>query len=146
MSEIIKTITANFENIDLAELACKNIKERYPSINAVSIRYKNIPQYNHNHSISTTITDDFLKGDVLADNTAYVGLSASMGSGLNGPITAIGTIFAGDVDYNNNNSFDSSTPEIEKSLESKVIIKASSDVKNISQTLRSLGGQNLVVR
>ncbi len=145
MSDIIKTITASFETIDLAELACKHIKQQYQNINAISIRYKNIPYDRQNyHSVTD---EDIPPNPVIAGTTALGGASAPLNSGVNTTITPLGTVFAGQNISEDGSLIDNNTPEIEQSLESKVIVKTSNnDADTISHTLRGLGGQNISVK
>lgn len=145
MNEVVKTVTASFETIDLAELACRNIKQKYDNINAISIRYKNVPHQRHNyHSVSD---NEDSKAPIVTGTTALGGISAPLGNALNGAITPVGTIFAGENVSDDGSLIDNSTPEIHRSLESKVIVKTnSSNAENISHTLRGLGGQNISVK
>lgn len=145
MNEVLKTVTANFETIDLAELACSNIKKKYDNINAISIRYKNLPHQQHNyHSISD---EEGKQAPIVTGTTALGGMYAPLGTGINGAITPVGTIFAGENVSDDTNLIDNSTPEIHKTLESKVIIKTNnSNAKEISHILRGLGGQNISIK
>lgn len=142
MGSNTKTITASFENIDLAELACKNIKEKYKNINAISIRYKNIPYDKSDYLYGETNNNNL---DEKSEN--ILKNSLALGSTVNGGIAPMGTVFVGQnlntSNFNNSNN----DIEIQNSLESKVIIKTKSDTdaKNISHTLRGLGGQNITI-
>ena len=110
MSDIIKTITASFETIDLAELACKHIKQQYQNINAISIRYKNIPYDRQNyHSVTD---EDIPPNPVIAGTTALGGASAPLNSGVNTTITPLGTVFAGQNISEDGSLIDNNTPEI----------------------------------
>lgn len=146
MSQILKTITASFETVDLAELAAKNIKNHFDEIKAITIKYKNYPESNQSHHTDYN------------DSAPLSGMAALSASNYNMPssgffpgffqanIPAYLSVERDALSHTRFSGMNHDIPEIETTTESRLIIKASEEeVAKIESQLRGMGGQQIVV-
>lgn len=136
MSQILKTITASFDTVDLAELAAKNIKTHFNQVKAITIKYKNYPESGERHQIHS---------ENLKPSASMTALSAANYNILsNGPLP--GYLPGGVDNFAQTRYSQSDVPEIETTTESHLIIKASEDeIHKIESHLRGMGGQQILI-
>lgn len=141
MSEFLKTITANFETVDLAEWAARNIKEHFIQVKSITIRYRNVPDV---HDVQDSDVDQSETTALLAATAMGSGMGTAFAGGYPGFLPIGGKTFMQVADTAGNHP---NRPEIERSTESKLLIKASeSQAKQIEAHLRSLGGLHIMTK
>ena len=138
------TIYANFETVDLAEVAARQLKEHIKDIKSITIRYKNIPRsnayQNKENSYSEMLNRDFSL--TMGINQGY-GTATNNGTSLSvSPIPSflLNNRILAEHDMKEQDRY----PEIEQTTESRLIIKApAEETARIEQRLRGIGAQKI---
>lgn len=130
-----KKVTAKFETVDLAELAARGIKNNFPQVKYIRIRYKNNPEDNQNDP-----TEGYNP-----ENQSFLNFFAGSTVGFDNSGSSVFPVYAYLNQKPHSNSHDK-TPEIEQSTESRIIIEANANLsKAIESKLRCLGGYQIEV-
>lgn len=138
------TIYANFETVDLAEVAARQLKEHFKDIKSITIRYKNVPHSNayenKEDSYSEILGRDFSMA--MGMNQGY-GTANNNGTSLS--VSPIPSFLLNNRIIAEHERKDQDTyPEIEQTTESRLIIKApAGETARIEQRLRGIGAQKI---
>lgn len=128
------TIYANFETIDLAELAARQIKNNFPTIHSIAIRYRNNPPEEHHEARNDNTP--------VQDSTFLA--AAAMGNGV-GTGTPVAPVFFpfGVEPFQDGSRYQREDSPL-ASTESRMVIKANAEqVKAIEAQLLNLGGLSI---
>ncbi len=125
------TVTyANFETVDLAELAARQIKECYPEVHSIAIRYRNVPPINGS---TETVINDLPDGTFTAATAAGVGLGNGFG------VTPV--VIPGAFGVHREGSRYHNMNERHTSTESHLVIKCPDQIsQKVEAKLINLGG------
>lgn len=135
----LRTVTASFDTVDLAELAARNLKRDFRQIKAITIKYRNYPETPHDRQNDAPVVET-------SPNLAAAAAVNSAGAGIGFGGGGIPALFPAQYDPYQTRYSNQSRPEIELSTESRLIVKAPENlVRPIQSHIRGMGGQQIVV-
>lgn len=139
-----KTIYANFETVDLAESAARQLKNQFKDIKSITIRYKNIPR-SHADETKEDSYSELLNRDLSIAMGINQGYGTPNNNGTSFSVAPIPSFLLnnrilGEHDLQEQDTY----PEIEQTTESRLIIKVpEQEAARLEQRLRGMGAQKI---
>lgn len=128
MNPTNQTITAQFSTVDMAEFAARKVRQNFPDIHSIAIRYRNNP------APEPDLPD-------LDAPSATVLTAAAMGNGFVNTSGLSPVLFANALDLPADGSRYQQEDSALGSTESRLVIKASNlQIQKVEALLRNAGG------